>query len=291
MANSSGVTGASSGPAAGRARRLINIRPGRGLRLALGLAPLLAIALVYVMVSTAWHSANPSEKILPTVSAMAREMGVMALQPDPQTGSIPLWQDTGASLARLGLGLGIATATALVLGLLIGVLPLAKATVGPLVAAIAVIPPISVLPILFITLGLGETAKVALIVLGVTPFMVRDLAGHVGAIPEEQLVKAQTLGASTWQIALRVALPQAMPRLLECLRLSLGPAWVFLISAEAIASDVGLGYRIFLVRRYLAMDIILPYVAWIAILAVGIDLALTTLNRRLFPWAHPTRSQ
>jgi NitT/TauT family transport system permease protein len=291
MTNSSGVTGASPAPAAGRARRLINVRPGRGLRLALGLAPLLAIALIYVMVSTAWHSANPSEKILPTVSAMAREMGVMALQTDPQTGAIPLWQDTGASLARLGLGLGIATATALVLGLLIGVLPLARAAVGPLVSAIAVIPPISVLPILFITLGLGETAKVALIVLGVTPFMVRDLAGHVGAIPEEQLVKAQTLGASTWQIALRVALPQAMPRLLECLRLSLGPAWVFLISAEAIASDVGLGYRIFLVRRYLAMDIILPYVAWIAILAVGIDLALTGLNRRLFPWAHPARGQ
>ncbi len=127
--------------------------------------------------------------------------------------------------------------------------------------------------------------------LGVTPFMVRDLAGHVAAIPEEQMVKAQTLGASTWQIALRVALPQAMPRLLESLRLSLGPAWVFLISAEAIASDVGLGYRIFLVRRYLAMDIILPYVAWIGLLAVVFDLGLTTLNRRLYPWARAGRGR
>jgi len=108
----------------------------------------------------------------------------------------------------------------------------------------------------------------------------------VAAIPEEQIGKAQTLGASTWLVALQVALPQAMPRLIDSVRFSLGPAWVFLISAEAIASDVGLGYRIFLVRRYLAMDIILPYVAWISLLAVIIDLALLTWSRTAFRWAH-----
>ena len=271
-------------------RRLLNVRPAGSGRLLLGLIPLLGVVLLYVLASHAWHEANPNEKILPTVSAMAEQMKVMALQVDPRMGGLPpLWQDTLASLRRMGLGLGIATATTLFLGILLGVLPLARAAMGPLVAAVAVVPPIAVLPILFITLGLGETAKVALIVLGVTPFMVRDLMGHVAAIPEEQIVKAQTLGASTWQIALRVAAPQAMPRLIESLRLSLGPAWVFLISAEAIASDVGLGYRIFLVRRYLAMDIILPYVAWIALLAIAFDVGLVALNRRLFPWAHPAR--
>ena len=49
---------------------------------------------------------------------------------------------------------------------------------------------------------------------------------------------------------------------------------------------MGLGYRIFLVRRYLSMDVIIPYVAWIAILAIVMDLALTALSRRWFPWAH-----
>jgi NitT/TauT family transport system permease protein len=116
--------------------------------------------------------------------------------------------------------------------------------------------------------------------------MIRDIAAHVAALPREQIVKAQTLGASSWQLMLRVALPQAMPRLIQAVRLSLGPAWVFLISAEAIASDVGLGYRIFLVRRYLSMDVILPYVAWIALLAVAMDFLLARSSRRLFPWAH-----
>ena len=94
------------------------------------------------------------------------------------------------------------------------------------------------------------------------------------------MIKAQTLGASTWQVVLRVALPQTMPRLIEALRLSLGPACLFLISAEAIAAESGLGYRIFLVRRYLAMDVILPYVAWITLLAFLMDFGLAKLARR-----------
>jgi NitT/TauT family transport system permease protein len=98
------------------------------------------------------------------------------------------------------------------------------------------------------------------------------------------LIKAQTLGGSTWQIVLRVVLPQIVPRLADSLRLSLGPAWLFLISAEAIAATDGLGYRIFLMRRYLAMDVILPYVAWITLLAFTMDWLLRLFNRRCFPW-------
>jgi NitT/TauT family transport system permease protein len=269
--------------------RLLNVRPRGGGRLALGLIPILLVVLLYVVSSTARHAANPNDKILPTVGAMAEQVRVMAFQADPQTGDVPLVVDTLASLKRLGSGLALATVTTLVLGLAIGLLPLVRAGLGPLVAAIAVIPPIAVLPILFIVFGLGETAKIVLIFIGLTPFMVRDLSTFVAAIPEEQLVKAQTLGANTWVVALRVALPQALPRLIDSLRFSLGPAWVFLISAEAIASDVGLGYRIFLVRRYLAMDVILPYVAWISILAVLMDWGLVALSRTAFPWAHPKR--
>jgi NitT/TauT family transport system permease protein len=98
------------------------------------------------------------------------------------------------------------------------------------------------------------------------------------------LIKAQTLGASTWQLILRIVLPQVVPRLIDATRLALGAAWLFLIAAEAIAATEGLGYRIFLVRRFLDMDVILPYVAWITLLAFGLDLALRLVNRVVFPW-------
>ncbi len=75
-----------------------------------------------------------------------------------------------------------------------------------------------------------------------------------------------------------------MPRLLIALRLVLGSAWLFLIAAEAIASTDGLGYRIFLVRRYMAMDVILPYVVWITLLAWLMDLGLRRVTQLCFPW-------
>jgi NitT/TauT family transport system permease protein len=266
--------------------RWVNRQLRRPERLFLGAVPILLLVLLYLFFAMQRHSINPSDKILPLPSGMAQSMAALLSQPDPLSGKLIFFADTLASLERLGMGLGISTLMALVVGLTLGVLPPVRATFGPLVTGIAVIPPIALLPILFIALGLGETAKVALIVLGIAPVMVRDIAAHVAALPREQIIKAQTLGAGSWQIMIRVALPQAMPRLLQTMRLSLGPAWVFLISAEAIASDVGLGYRIFLVRRYLSMDVIIPYVAWIALLAIIMDVALSSLSRRAFPWAH-----
>ena len=251
----------------------------------LTLVPFFIIALVYVVGSAERRAANPEDKLLPPVSEMVTTVHRLAFEPDRRSGEIVLWTDTAASLRRLALGLGIATAIGLVFGLAIGLLPVVGASFTALIAVLSMIPPMAVLPILFIVFGLGELSKVVLIVFGVAPFLVRDLALAVGNLPAEQLVKAQTLGASTWQLAIRVVLPQVMPRLIESVRLSLGPAFLFLISAEAIAADVGLGYRIFLVRRYLAMDVILPYVAWITLLAYLMDFALSQFARRVFPWA------
>ena len=266
--------------------RAMNVVPNRGSRLLLALLPFLLIALIYVVGSAQRRADNPEDKLLPPVAEMFSTSKRLATEPDRRSGDYVLWTDTAASLQRLALGLGIAAVVGLALGLAIGLLPLAGAGFGTLVAVLSMIPPMAVLPILFIVFGLGELSKVVLIVIGVTPTLVRDLSLEVQSMPREQLIKAQTLGASTWQVAIRVVLPQIMPRLIKCLRLMIGPAFLFLISAEAIASDVGLGYRIFLVRRYLSMDVILPYVAWITLLAFVFDLALVWIGRRAFPWAY-----
>jgi NitT/TauT family transport system permease protein len=264
----------------------MNIAPSRPLRLVLALLPFALIALIYVIGSAERRAVNPDDKLLPPVSEMVEAVRHVALEPDRRTGEIVLWVDTAASLQRLALGLGIATLIGLVLGLAIGLLPMVNAGLMSLVAVISMIPPMAVLPVLFIIFGLGELSKVVLILFGIAPFLTRDLALAVNGLPREQIVKAQSLGASTWQVAIRVVLPQVMPRLIESVRLSIGPAFLFLISAEAIASDVGLGYRIFLLRRYLAMDVILPYVAWITLLAFLIDLTLDRVSRKAYPWAH-----
>jgi NitT/TauT family transport system permease protein len=152
------------------------------------------------------------------------------------------------------------------------------------VTFVSIIPPLAVLPILFITFGVDEAAKVMLIFLGTFALITRDIYGTVKAMPQEQLTKALTLGASQLQLVYRIVLPQIVPRLIDTVRLSLGGGWLFLIAAEAIASTDGLGYRIFLVRRYLAMDVIIPYVLWITLLGFTIDWSLRRIVRSRYRW-------
>lgn len=266
--------------------RLLNQHPGRSGALALGALPFLLIVAAYIVGSDLRLAENPHDKLLPSFAAFGAAIQQVAFEPDARSGDILLWKDTASSLLRLGSGILISALLGLAAGVLIGVIPRLRAAFAPLVAVLSLIPPLAILPILFIVFGLGEVSKIVLIVIGITPFLIRDLALRTGEIPPEQLIKAQTLGASTWLVILRVVLPQILPRLLDAVRLSLGAAWLFLIAAEAIAATDGLGYRIFLVRRYLAMDLILPYVAWITLLAYAFDLLLRRLSRRLFPWYH-----
>ena len=265
--------------------RLINRRPGRALALFLALLPFALALVAYMVASEARLAANPSDRLLPAPSHIAETALRLFTEGDRRTGRILLWHDTAASLARLAAGVGIAATLGLLAGLLIGLLPHVRAGLATFVAVLSMIPPLAVLPILFIVFGLGELSKVVLIVIGITPYLIRDMSQRVIDIPRELIVKAETLGATSLVIALRVALPQIMPRLIQAVRLSLGPAWLFLIAAEAIASDLGLGYRIFLVRRFLAMDVILTYVIWITLLAFLMDWALRRLSAWACPWA------
>jgi NitT/TauT family transport system permease protein len=270
-------------------RRLINQRPARAERIALGVLPFVGLLVLYVVASRLRLADNPGDKLLPSLASMGQRIHEYAFTADQRTGQYLLWSDTWASLKRIGSALFISAGGGLLLALAIGAVPRVRALMSPLLSTVAMIPPLAVLPILFIVLGLEETAKISLIVIGVLPCIARDLSLHVAELPQEQLVKAQTLGASTWQLALRVLLPQTLPRLIDVMRLNMGAAWLFLIAAEAIASTNGLGYRIFLVRRYLAMDVILPYVVWITLLAVASDLALRLLRARAFAWAEAGR--
>ncbi|WP_421858226.1 ABC transporter permease [Oricola sp.] len=266
--------------------RLINRKPSRIGAFALGLVPFVAAILAYAIASHYRRLDNPADKLLPSLGDMGAAFTRLAFQPDRRSGDYILWVDTFDSLARLGGGMGVSVLLALSLGCLIGFIPHVRASLAPFIATFSLVPPITVLPILFIMFGLGELSKIMLIVVGTAPVMIRSTAQAVMEIPRELIIKAETLGASVWQMMLRVVLPQILPKLITAIRLGLVPAWIFLISAEAIASTSGLGYRIFLVRRYLAMDVILPYVVWITLIAFLLDRLLLMLSRRAFPWHH-----
>ncbi len=262
----------------------LHAQPPRKFNWMLAALPFILVLIAYLVASDIRHEINPQDKLLPSLSQMLESAKALATVPDRRSGDLLLWSDTLASLKRIGMGVSLAAVVGLLLGLNMGLLPGIRSLKLAFVTFISMIPPLAILPILFISFGVGELAKVMLIFLGVFPIITRDIYLATRMIPREQITKALTLGASGCAVIYRIVLPQILPRLLDTVRLSLGSAWLFLIAAEAIASTGGLGYRIFLVRRYLAMDVILPYVLWITLLGFLMDLALRMLVAKKFSW-------
>jgi len=267
-------------------KRLLNLTPTKPARLFLALLPFIILFIIYILASDARLAENAKDKLLPSFTQMGEAINNLAFEPSKRSGEYLFWQDTASSLQRLLIGISIAAIIGFIYGLISGSLPLFNSPMSPLMTVISLIPPMAILPVLFIVFGLGELSKIVLIVIGVAPFIARDIQQAAQKIPREQIIKAQTLGANTWQTLLRVYIPQLTPNLISAVRLSLGAGWLFLIAAEAIASTDGLGYRIFLVRRYMSMDIILPYVAWITFLAFLLDQLLAFISRKGFSWNH-----
>jgi NitT/TauT family transport system permease protein len=262
----------------------LHAQPRGAMRVVLIALPFVLAIALYLFASHQRHLENPNDKLLPAVTQMVDAVDRMAFEKDARSGNYLMLRDTLASLTRLGLGVALAAVVGLWLGLNMGMFPGLREASLSFVTFVSMIPPLAILPILFITFGVDELAKVMLIFIGLFPVLTRDVFLAVRRIPREQVTKALTLGASHLSLTYQIVLPQVLPRLVEALRLSLGAAWLFLIAAEAIAATEGLGYRIFLVRRYLAMDVILPYVLWITLLGYLVDLGLRQLLRKAFPW-------
>jgi NitT/TauT family transport system permease protein len=194
-----------------------------------------------------------------------------------------LWKDTVASSRRFLFGLALLL-PAVLLGLHMGLFPYFGVFFLRFILFFDKIIALSVLPILFIAFGIDELSKVMLIVIGVTPTIILDTFNLTKGVPPEQLVKGFTLGARDFDVAYRVVLKQIWPRVLNSIRLNLKPLMLFLFAGEMIASTDGLAYRIALMRRHMGMNIIIPYVLWVALLLFLVDLTMRLLNKRLHPW-------
>ena len=228
------------------------------------------------------HQENPQDKVMPTVSEMLDGLKRAAFEPD-RNGDLRLWIDTLASARRFGIAIGVVL-LAIPLGVGMGLFPYVEAVFYRFIVFFDKIPALSVLPILFIIFGLDELSKIALIVIGVFPTVALEAHLRAKSIPREQIHKAQTLGASEPEIAYRIVMPQIFPKMLETIRLNLKAAMLLLIAGESLAATVGLGYRIFVVRRYVAMDIIIPYVLWMTGLLFLTDWFIQWVIRRRYVW-------
>jgi NitT/TauT family transport system permease protein len=277
---------------------LIHAKPGRAATCLLSWALFAGGIALYLYVAHARHLDNPEDRVTPTLTQMTHGIVNAALRPadddELQTagGSVweqfrgsMLWKDTKATGRRFFSGM-LLLVPAVFLGLHMGLFPYAGAFFLRFVLFFDKIVALSLLPILFIAFGIDELSKVMLIVIGVTPTIILDTFNLTRAVPNEQVVKAFTLGAGDFDVAYRVVLKQILPRVLNSIRLNLKAIMLFLFAGEMIASTDGLAYRIALLRRHMGMDVIIPYVLWVAFLLFLVDFAMRRTNRLLHPWFH-----
>ena len=252
---------------------------------------------LYMQTSIRRHHDNPEDRVVPSVAQLEAGIHSSVFEPAEEDDYIPAdnaskWErfqhsmivkDTLSSGRRFLISL-LLLIPAVVLALHIGLYPWFGAFFLRFVLFFDKIVALSLLPILFIVFGIDEWSKIALIVIGVAPTMVLDVTQMVRAVPQEQIVKAFTLDANNFDVAYRVVSRQVMPQVINSLRLNLKPMMLFLFAGEMIAASDGLAYRIAIMRRHMGMDVILPYVLWVAFLLFLIDFSLRMLNRRLHPW-------
>ncbi len=275
----------------------VQARPNRLLAQSLSCLLFVICIGLYMQTSLRRHRENPEDRVVPNATQLMAGLHASVLEPAEEDDYIPAdnaskWElfrhsmivkDTMSSGRRFCISL-LLLIPAVILALHIGLYPWFGALFLRFVLFFDKIVALSLLPILFIVFGIDEWSKIALIVIGVAPTMILDVTQMVRAVPQEQIVKALTLDANNFDVAYRVVFRQVMPQVINSLRLNLKPMMLFLFAGEMIAASDGLAYRIAIMRRHMGMDVILPYVLWVAFLLFLIDFSLRTLNRRLHPW-------
>jgi NitT/TauT family transport system permease protein len=248
----------------------------------LSLIPFVLFLSVYVVASHVRHEKNPEDKILPPPSNLVQGFKEVAFQPD-RRGEYLLWEDTLASSRRFGISI-LLLLPAFFLGAYMGLFPILESIFYKTVAFLDKIPPMGVLPVLFVLLNVGEPLKLGLIILGVAPTLALDAFIRTKEIHKEQIVKGMTLAATDYEIAHRIVLPQIWPSLMNTLKLNYKAILFCLLAAESTGGQVGLGYRTFVLMRYTAMYKIIPYVVWMSLLVFLLYFVTSWLINKKYRW-------
>ena len=198
-----------------------------------------------------------------------------------------LWGHLGATLERVALGFGTGAAAALTLGLLAGQIQAIRNLLEPVVELLRPIPPLAMLPLFIVWVGIGEGSKVGFITYATFFPMFLTTVHAVRQVDPLLLRAARSLGARRAQLFLRVILPAALPELLTGVRLGVSLSFFVIVISEFVAAEAGLGYLIndgrnfFLVAQMLGAAMLLGLLGY-----VGNEL-VRLAERRLTRWQHP----
>jgi len=195
-----------------------------------------------------------------------------------------LLKDLLASLQRVLTGFALGVLLAVPVGFLMGWYKIARGLIEPFVQFFRMIPPLAIIPLAIVTMGIGETPKVFVIFLAA--FLSSVIATYQGVVSVDKTLinAARVLGASDATIFRRVIIPASTPFILVGMRIGLGSAWATVVAAELIAAQSGLGFR--LQQAQLFYDLPTIFVSLVTIGALGLlmDRFVLSIEKRLTQW-------
>jgi len=195
-----------------------------------------------------------------------------------------LFSDMGASLARVLAGFVLGAAVAVPVGFLMGWYPTARGLIEPYVQFFRMIPPLAIIPLAIVTMGIGETPKVFVIFLASFLSSVVAVYGGVVSVDKTLISAARVLGAGDGTIFLRVVVPASLPFMLVGFRIGLGSSWATVVAAELIAAQSGLGFRMQQAQLYYELPTIFVSLIAIGVVGLAMDRAIGAADRRLTSW-------
>jgi NitT/TauT family transport system permease protein len=246
----------------------------RGLHICLGIVGFALILLIWCVLTL---SGLIKPFFLPTPANVMRSGYILFKEFD-------FLLDIWSSTYRIFIGFLIAAAIGVPLGLLMGTFRMAEALTEPIVGFVRYMPASAFIPLFILWLGIGDVEKVAIIFVGSFFQLVLMVAVVAKAVQQEMIETAYTLGAGRAQVTWRVLLPASLPGIVDTLRIIIGWAWTYIIVAELVASEAGIGYRILSSQRLLQTGSIIFAITTIGVLGLLTDLVFKWLYKRLVPW-------
>jgi NitT/TauT family transport system permease protein len=202
---------------------------------------------------------------------------------------VSLGTDVRATFLRVLGAFLLAAALGIPLGILMGSFRVFESLLQPLAEFVRYVPVPALIPVILLLFGIGETSKVAVIFAGTFFQLALMVADEIRRVPFDLLQICYTLGGTRLEAVRRVLVPAALPGIFDTLRVCNGLAWTWVIVAELLGANEGLGFRIVKYQRYLQTDKIFLYLVVIGLIGLLLDWGFRRMQRALFHWAESAR--
>jgi NitT/TauT family transport system permease protein len=192
------------------------------------------------------------------------------------------------STRRIAIAFGLACAVVFPLGILMGAFTSVEAIFEPIASPLRYMPISAFIPLLILWFGIFEAEKIAFLFLGTFVYLLPVVVTAIRAVPEELVQTARTLGASRAKVVWTVLVPAALPEIFDSFRVMNAIAWTYVILAEAVNAQHGLGYMVELARTHQKSSWSFAGLLVIGGIGLATDFAIRTVSRVLFRWREAT---